>query len=338
MFKKSFIPVVLIILACISCDPHKKIKSQLEGVWIERSSQFSQNDSFVNDYFLDYKLFLNFKDNEVRMVQFGEEEYEQSIDTTINFKWENDKIILWEYPRVDIEVAKDSLIMTSYLTQTHRRILKKLPENSKKVNWNPSGKQYKVIYDVGTKYFEFTDDSTFHSYTYGRSDVIKNQWKLFHLGNHTILTFGSGFRLYNGSMLIDSLVGNKVFVTDYTYGKKYQPVLEEQAIAHEKPTALYGTWKLVAKEEVNDSLITPFPIYLDNFDEMRINKDSIVILKKPFKYVDQWKYYESANTIVLRQRNKIIQVQKLTKDSLVVGMELTEHTNSKNKQFVLVRE
>lgn len=340
MLKTSLIPFVLIILVCISCDFTTNSKSQLDGLWIKSYAQFSQNGSFINSRIDNYKFFLKFNGNEVRIVKFDGKETGEPIDTIINFKQKDNKIILENDlgSLVEIEIAKDSLIMTSYYNQIHRSILKKLPENSKRVHWNPSKKQYKVFYDEGKEYFDFRNDSILHSFSDGIGRLIKNHWKIEHIDNHTILVFGYDFELYdNGTLLIDSLVGNKVYATDYTYGKR-QFVLEEQKIVHKKPTTLLGTWKLIAKENSEaDTLRLPYPISLNYLEKINFYKDSLLVFQPPFRHVDEWKYYENNKTIVLNKRGNVIKVVKLTKDSLVLNMDLTEHYLM-NKKFTFIRE
>lgn len=338
MIRTSLIPFLLLILVCTSCNTSKNSKFNLEGTWIESYSQFFQKDSFhTSSFSLENKFFLKFKDNKARLIKFKITDNGEAIDTIVNFKWKDDTIILGDHPisKPEIAVTKDSLVMTINGVQTHRYILKKLSKTSKRVSWNPTKKKYKVLHEDYRAYFHFMNDSIVHSYAEGRSKLDKNNWKIVHIDNHSILISGSDLSYFTYE-LIDSLVGNNVYLTNYSLGKmKY--AYEEHSISRVKPTTLVGTWKLVAKEDVKDSTHHEDGLSLNNLQKLQIQKDSITFFKAPFKYKDQWKYDGNGKVIVFDKQERVAKVVKLSKDSLVLDMDLSEY-GSHNRKFTFTRE
>jgi len=143
--------------------------------------------------------------------------------------------------------------------------------------------------------------------------------------------------IYNGYTVVDSLIGNKVFVTDYRFGQT-QYVLEEKTINDTKPAALLGIWKLISKEKLTADEEKRFdPTSKNNLEKLAIYKDSIVIIQYPFKTSQRWKYYGNEQTIILDKNEKAIKVAKASKDSLVVEMDLS-HFGLGNRKFVFTRE
>jgi len=76
---------------------------------------------------------------------------------------------------------------------------------------------------------------------------------------------------------------------------------------------------------------------MNDLDKLYIEEDSIIINRSPFKPRVAWKYYENEKTIVLPKIEKVITVLKLSKDSLILDMDLSNDEFA-NRKFTFVRE
>jgi len=246
MFKTSFISFVLVILLCISCKSKLNSDPNIEGAWIQVYYQFLKDGddktAFKNPS--GTKFFLNFKENTVRIKKIAINDRGSAMDTIVNFTLKDGKLTYGNdaSSAVDVKVTKDSLVMISNYDKHTRIVYKRLPTNSKRVNWNPKGKEYVTFQEQEKVYHDYINDTEMYSLSKGVGLLMKSYWKIQHIDNYTFLVFESD--LYSDEepgilyVLVNSLVGNKVYVTDYMVDNK-QHVFEEQEIAHEKPMSLF---------------------------------------------------------------------------------------------------
>ncbi|WP_298518851.1 hypothetical protein [uncultured Kordia sp.] len=342
MFKTSLTSLVLVILLCISCKSKLNPDPNIEGAWIQVYYQFLE-DGDDKTAFKDpsgSKFFFNFKDNTVHVKKIAINAQGRAMDTIVNFTLKNGKLTYGDdaSSTVEVKVTKDNLVMTSNYNQPIHTVFRRLPTNSKKVHWNPKGKEYVTFQEQEKIYHDYVNDTVMYSHSKGVGLLMKPYWEIQHINNYTFLVFESD--LYSDEepgihyALVDSLAGNKVYVTDYMAGNKPY-TFEEQEIAHEKPISLFGTWKLVKKESIPrvDTLSSvSLPL-----NSLRISQDSILIDQRLFKYSTQWKYYENEKTIVLPKKEKVLSIVKLSKDSLVLDMDLSNDEFT-NRKFTFVRE
>lgn len=343
MFKTSLTSLVLVILLCVSCKSKTNLNQNIEGAWIQAYSQsLIGNRTNYNDP-SGVKFFYNFKDNTVHVKKIVIKEKDRAIDTIINFTLKDGKLTYGDdvSNTMEVKVTKDSLVMTSHFDQTRRFIFKRLPITSKRVHWNPKGKEYVTSQAREKIYYDFVNETEMHSHSKEIGLLTKTNWEIQHINNYTFLVYESEF--YSDSevgilyVLVDSLVGNKIYVTDYIFGNK-QYVFEEREIAHKKPRLLFGTWKLVSKEEiVQHTTQIESPGSMNGLDKLYIEEDSIIINRPPFKPKVAWKYYEDDKTIILKKLNRVLQVSKVSKDSLVLEMDLSQY-GFDNKRFTFIRE
>lgn len=334
MLKSSITSLLLVILVCISCTTEKKTKTDLEGTWIASYSQ-TINDTENNFKGIpDYIHLMDFKENSVRLKGLDSKRY---IDTIVEFKLTNNTIRLGDKLEMQITMATDSIVLSSEVrNQRYQDVFRKLPKNSKTVNWNPTGKHYTTYYGDIQVFIDFVNDSVMYSFNDATSIYSKSIWRVENIDNRTIIVQkNDDFSLTYS--VVDSLIDNKLYVTDYLFQEKQQ-VFEEVNKTFKKPSSLYGTWKLVYKEKFpTDSSQILVPTVYDNLEKLRINKDSILFKGKPFTRYSYWKYYENAQTIVLDKLRKTIKVLKITKDSLVLKMDLSE-ADFLSRQYIFIRE
>ncbi|MGH1383340.1 hypothetical protein [Kordia sp.] len=339
MFKTSLASLVLVILLCVSCKSKTNLNQNIEGAWIQAYYQYNSEYKDPSGT----KFFLNFKDNKVRIKKIIINNKDKAIDTIVNFTLKDGKITYGNDASniMEVKVTKDSLVMTSNYSQPIHTVFKRLSTNSKKVHWNPKGKEYVTSQAREKIYYDFVNDTEMHFRSKEIGLLTKTNWEIQHINDYTFLVYESEFYsdeetgvLY---VLLDSLAGNKVYVTDYIFGNK-QYVFEEQEIAHKKPRLLFGTWKLVSKEEiVQHTTQIESPGSMNGLDKLYIEEDSIIINRPPFKPKVGWKYYEDDKTIILKKLNRVLQVSKVSKDSLVLEMDLSQY-GFDNKRFTFIRE
>ena len=339
MFKTSLTSLVLVILLYVSCKSTTNLNPNIEGAWIQ--AYYQHNSEYKDPS--GTKFFLNFKGNKVRIKKIRINDKDRAIDTIVNFTLKDGKIT-YGYDAsniVEVNVTKDSLVMTSNYNQPIHTVFKRLPTNSKRVNWNPKGKEYVTFDEQEKVYHDYVNETEMYSHSKDVGLLMTTYWEIQHINNYTFLVYESEH--YSDSevgvlyVLVDSLAGNKVYVTDYMNDNR-QHVFEEQEIAHEKPRLLFGTWKLVLKEDiVQHSTQINYPWSMNDLDKLYIEEDSILINYPPFKYKDAWKYYKNDETIILKKKNRALQVSKVSKDSLVIEMDLFQH-GFQNKRFTFIRE
>ncbi|AXG67973.1 hypothetical protein KORDIASMS9_00155 [Kordia sp. SMS9] len=338
MNKKSILLVLFIISICISCTTDKNSNTALEGTWIVSYFQTSNDANNTFRDAPDYIHLMDFKGNTVRLKSFNSKNSGGYIDTVVNFSLTSNTIKLGNEVENQLKISTDSIVLSSMIDdKMYQTILRKLPKNSKTINWNPTGKHYKTYYDDTEAYFDFTNDSVMYSFSEATSILNTSFWRVENVDNRTILVQNNDgvFQVTYG--VVDSLVNDKVYITDYLFQERSQ-VFEEVNKAYKKSPSLYGTWKLVYKEKLPlDSLRTTVPFSLDNFEKIRISKDSVYFVGKPFTRRCDWKYYENLETILLEKANKTIKVSKVTKDSLILKMDLSE-ADFLSREYILTRE
>lgn len=338
MLKNSVILSLLVILVCISCTTEKKSKTAFEGTWIASYSQTANNVKNNFKDIPDYIHLMDFKGDSVRLKSFNDKNSRSYIDTIVNFSLTDGAIKLGDEVEMQIEMATDSIVLSSEVyNQRYQDVFRKLPKNSKTVNWNPTGKHYTTYHEDIQVFIDFANDSVMYSFNDATSIYSKSLWRIENIENRIIIVQKNDgvFPMTYG--VVDSLIDNKLYITDYLFQEK-SIVFEEQKPAHAKSPSLYGTWKLAYKEKLPlDSEQVTLPSSLDSFEKFRISKDSFYFVGEPITWRYNWKYYENAETIVLEKAKKAIKVSKVTKDSLTLKMDLSQ-INFLNRKYILTRE
>lgn len=334
MLKTVFISCLLVLLL-VSCNS----KPNLEGVWVESYRIYPESTIDTGKVRPDYAHFLHVKGDSIRIKNFERNVNRNvTIDTTLNFTLKKN-LIVFENDSVtwsNVKVYEDSMFITfDNYELIHVKYIK-LPKQSKKSDWNPAGKRYKTKVKGETYYHHYTNDSLMYLYWTKGNSIIKNNWQIEQIDDYSFLLLESFFD--STPFLIDSISNTKVYVTDHSLEKKTL-VFEEQLNTAKKPDLLVGTWKLVSKEEDTDETEQLLDqLSKNNLDQLQIAKDSFTIFYKPFiKSTDKWTYFKDENTVLLHKEEKIIKLVDVTKDTLVLEMNLNKNYY-KNKKFVFTRE
>ncbi|PTX60899.1 hypothetical protein C8N46_10555 [Kordia periserrulae] len=338
MLKNPVILSLLVILVCISCTTDKNSKRALEGTWIASYSQTANNVKNNFKDIPDYIHLMDFNGDSVRLKSFNDKNSRSYIDTIVNFSLTDGAIKLGDEEEMQIAIATDSIMLSSEVhNQRYQDVFRKLPKNPKIVNWNPIGKHYTTYHDDTQVFIDFANDSVMYSFNDATGIYSKSLWRVESIDNRTILVQKNDdiFSLTYG--VVDSLIDNKLYITDYLFQEK-SIVYEEVNKAYKKPSSLYGTWKLAYKEKLPlDSEQITLPSSLDSFEKLRISKDSFYFVGEPITWRYNWKYYENAETIVLEKAKKAIKVSKVTKDSLVLKMDLSQ-IDFLSREYIFIRE
>ncbi|WP_040559738.1 hypothetical protein [Kordia algicida] len=311
----------------------------LEGVWVESYRIYPENTIDTGKVRPDYAHFLHIKGDALRIKNFERNvNRTMMIDTTLNFTLKND-LIIFEGDSItwsNVKVYEDSMFITfNNYELIHVKYIK-LPKQSKKSDWNPAGKRYKAKVTGETYYHHYTNDSLMHLYLTEGNSTLKNNWQIENVDNYSFLLLESFFE--STPLLIDSISDTKVYVTDHSLEKETL-IFEEQSNTAKKPDLLVGTWKLVSKEEDTDEteqFLGPFS--KNNLHQIQITKDSFTIFYMPFiKSTNKWTYFSDENTLLLEKEEKMVKLVDVTKDTLVLEMNLDKH-NYNSKKFVFTRK
>lgn len=335
MFKTTLSSFLLALLM-VSCTS----KPDIEGFWIQSNIEYSESTVVPGDLNYGYKSFLNIKGDSIQVKNFEriEQEY-KIIDTTVYFKLKNNKFVFGgdEIYDWEVKVSKDSMVVTFDKNKKRQVTYRKLPKHSKKINWNPKGKRYKLEVNGQKIYQDYIDDSNMYSYHINEIEVYDYKWQLEHVDNYSFLLHK--FSMGNTPLLIDSVSGNKVYLSDYMIEKK-NIVLEEQKNVTTKPSKLFGEWKLVSKKEIIEvnGEVQYEQYSMNNLHKLSIEEDSIKMYNRMWESRSSWKYYEDEKMISLKtDKQKLIKILQLTKNELVLEMNLGENMG-REKRFVFKRE
>ncbi|MBC8755703.1 hypothetical protein H2O64_13590 [Kordia sp. YSTF-M3] len=283
---------------------------------------------------------MNIKGDSIHIKNFkGIEKEFKMVDTTVYFKLKNNKFVFGGDEIYDwkVKVSKDSMVVIFDTNEKMQVIFRKLPKRSKKIDWNPKGKRYIMEGDGEKLHQDYTNDSIMYSHYVNEIDVYANKWQIENVDNYSFLLhkFSAG----NAPLLIDSVSGTNVYLTNYSI-KKNNIVLEEQKNVTTKPSKLFGEWKLVSKKEIIEvDGELQYELYsMNNLHKLSIEEDSIKMYNRIWKSRSSWKYYEDEKIILLEMdKQKLIKIVQLTKNELVLEMNLGENMG-REKQFVFKRE
>lgn len=311
----------------------------IEGVWIASYNQFPERENATEKERLEFNHVLQITGNTYRFKSFENRLREtKGVDITTTYALKNNKIIIDDGASTswDILIYKDSMTIVYDGNEKIKTTYKRLPKQAKQINWNPSGNLYKSRLNDQKFYEDFVNDSLSYLHFTNQIEVYKQYWQIEHISNYSFLLIESDYD--NTVSLIDSIVGNKTYLTDFALdGGKY--ILEKETKKQKKPAELLGAWKLVNLEDIQevDEEGTFDPLSRNRIKEIIIEKDSIFIINPMFKQKSSWKYYEDGNLILLEDKMKTAKIVALDENSLVLEMDLTG-MHYKKKQFIFMRE
>jgi hypothetical protein len=318
----------------ISCDTQPNV----EGTWVTSYTQYIDKDSIAHNSVYGAKSIWQIKANTIRFTELKYRNINR-LDTVIKYTIENGKMTLGSDPQIqfDVSVTQDSLVLSSVINdQLSSIVYKRLPEDAKPIEWNPTGKIYKDTFKDEPRYIDFTSATELYS-TDTYHEATKFSWKIEHLGAHTFLVLDAGSGIIN-VMFVEAHKGNKVTVKTYNENN-LDFTFEEYEENNEKPSELFGNWKLVYKEDLKKESYEFFDATSkNNLQKITIQKDTITVYQVPhIKHATPWKYYESRNEILLLTEAKVAKIRNVSKDSLVLGMNLSGYDQYR-KKFVFTRE
>lgn len=337
---------VLLLTSCKSNPPSQeaiplKLSYQnIEGVWIDSHYETIVSEGNTEKQASEIRHIIEIKENAIRLKMFQNKGLSiPERNNTFSFTLKDDKMYIddsdntiWEFL-----VYQDSMIVTHENT---KMTYKKLPVSSKRVSWTPKGKLYTYKIDDEICYTDYSDANSMLLFFSDATNITKYDWKIDHIHSYSFLLLDSNFQ--NLPLLIDSITGNKIYLTDYALeGRKY--VLEEITKKQKKPKELLGTWTLANLEDVQEIYVdedgdeTINPLSRNRIKEIIIEKDSIFIMNHMFKQKSAWNYYEEEKLIVLKDKEKLIKIRELGTHSLLLEMNL-EMAHFENKQFIFIRE
>ncbi|MEM6720924.1 MAG: hypothetical protein AAF611_16455 [Bacteroidota bacterium] len=334
MTRTAITTILLSFLLFISCNTRSKI----EGAWIESYTHYFDEDSIAHRGFKGDEVFLKFTSDSITCLNFEILKNYKKIDTVVSYKLKDGKIILANdsLNGFDIKIEKDSMILSTVVNEQKRNIIfKKLPEQPTRIEWNPTGKMYTDEFDGELRYVDFINDSILYMNDAYR-DVNMFYWQVKHLDGYTFLVLQTPMDTTE-VVLINAVQKDEVYATIYNENND-TIIFKKYDESTKKRSQLFGTWNLHYIEEIKKETDSfSVPISKNTLEKLEIRKDSITIFNKPFTYPSTWKYYQNRNQVLLFDEEKLIHIVKISKDSLVLEMNLSEYEQY-NKRFVFTRE